>query len=129
MPVDWKPIQRGKIDVRGIDQEHPELLDVVVPLSRMPEPEWRQFFLHSVGVDVALSMRPPELEGTLVRLTPPDAELQKYVSNMDDRISAANERYQREVLAKRRAEEDRRQQTIDDTQRRIWEARRRAEDL
>jgi hypothetical protein len=116
---DWLPIKRKSVKVEGVDPEAPGLLDVYIELSETPPPEWEDYFRNPVGVEVSMSMHPPRLEGGDVHIRPPDKELKAYVAHVDQRIKAANERYEREVLPKFRAQNDQRsseQKRIDDAQ-------------
>jgi hypothetical protein len=115
----WLPIKRKSVKVEGADPAAPGLLDVYIELNETPPPEWEDFFSHPVGMEMSMSMHPPRLEGSDVHIRPPDKELKDYVTHVDQRIKAANERYEREVLPKHRAQETHRtkeQKRIDDAQ-------------
>src|SRR6266404_7135026 len=99
----WQAITRGQPEVDGVDADYPGLLNVRVPLSAYPPDEWQDFFLRPVGVGLSMSMHSPDLRGDEVVLRPPDSEVERYVKHVDERIVAANARYEAEVLPKRRA--------------------------
>lgn len=67
-------------------------------LSETPPPEWAQAFAHPSNVPISLSMHPPELSGSTVRIRPPDEEFGPYVDHVEMRIIAANNYYEEHVL-------------------------------
>jgi hypothetical protein len=79
---------------------------------------------------MSLSMHPPEFGGPgTVALRCPDEELKKYVEHVDARIGAANDRYEREVLPKKIAAEERAEKEREQQRVRVEEARQVAEGL
>lgn len=108
--------------MHGVDREFPGLLSVSVKLSAAPPRPWIDHFMFSTTV---LSMHPPRLSFDTVWLRPPDAEVERYMANLDERIAAANRQFEANDLPRIRAEETRKQQQQDETQRRIREAQER----
>jgi hypothetical protein len=74
--VNWEPISRTKVDVRGVHSQFPGLLDVRVLLSTNPPQEWSRAFDQGLGVSQRLSLPKPELTGGSVAIRCPDDELQ-----------------------------------------------------
>ncbi len=127
--MDWEPIRRGKPDVRGVNPLYEGLLDVDIPLDRVPPPEWARAFQNPTGVGIPVSMHPPELQGASVHIRPPDDELGKYVAHVDERIGHANESYERDALPQLKAAGQRVIADQEEERRRLEEARRKAEEL
>lgn len=127
--MDWKPITRGKPEVKGVNSEYSGLLDVAIPLEGDIDINWSQFFENPVGVPIPLSMHPPKLTGRTVYIRPSDEEVEAYVKHVDERIAAANARFQTEVLPKIQQMEQRDRADREERQRRIEDARRRLENL
>lgn len=126
---EWTPVQRVDVEVKGIDPEYSGLLNVVVQLDREPHTTWWSYFLRPVGVGMSLSMHAPEQGHGAIRLRPSDNEVEKYVTHVDERIAAANERYRTEELPRQRAEQERRNAEQADQERRIDEASKRLKGL
>jgi len=122
---EWTPINRDEPRVEGVDPDAPGLLDVRIRLDAHPPDEWMEFFLRPVGVGISVSMHPPKLFGDEIRLRPPDNEVEKYVLHVDERIAAANKRFQSEVLPRRRREQDAAQRARQEQEQRLAEARQR----
>jgi hypothetical protein len=114
--------------VSGIDPAYSGLLHVDMSLSRTPEPEWRQFFEHPTGVSISVSMHPPTVAGSKVLMRPPDDQVAKYVSQVDDRIAAANRQYEQVVLPHLEREARAADAANAEANRRIEEARKRLDD-
>ena len=127
--MEWEPIERGRPEVDGVDPDYEGLLRVRIDLSRRPSREWAEFFLNPVGVGISLSMHPPELSGSSISIRPPDTELETYVAHVDERIEAANERYEQEVLPTLRRAAETRAGEEEERTRRLEDAKKRAEDL
>jgi hypothetical protein len=126
----WTRIVRsGKPRVKGINSQYSGLINVEVDLEPTPPREWADFFSQPLAVPTKASMHPPKLSGSTVMLQPPDNELEAYVANVDARIEAANDFFERQVLPSLEAAEVQARQRRDDDQRRIDDARRKAEDL
>lgn len=127
--MNWKRITRGEVDVRGVNKKYPGLLDVRIPLSEVPPREWTGYFERPVGISISMSMHPPHLSGAEVVLRPSDDDLEEYVQHVDERIQAANVRYEREVLPQLRALEAQQQREAAEVESRLEAARKRAKKL
>jgi hypothetical protein len=127
--MSWEPIRRGKPEVQGVHSEYSGLLRVRIPLEGSVTEEWSHHFLHPTGVGISLSMHPPELSGRSVRIQPPDDELKQYVRHVDERIRAANERYEAQVLPRLEAEANKRANAEERRAQRLEAARRAASGL
>lgn len=127
--VTWQPVTRGRPEVQGAHPEYPGLLRVRIPLEGSVTEEWSYYFLRPVGVGISLSMHPPELCGRTIRIRPPDDELECYVRHVDERIGAANERYESEVLPRLQEAVERRKEVERQTARRLRAAREVASEL
>ncbi len=125
----WTPIIRSKPDPKGVNARYPGLLNVEVNLSRTPPWEWAEFFSRPFAVPMKLSMHPPALSGSIVELMLPDDEFDAYIESLDARIAAANEYFERQVLPQLEAAEAREKERHRDEEKRMAEARRRAETL
>lgn len=125
----WQPISRGKVDVHGIHPEHPGLLQVSIELSDSPPAEWRAAFIAGDGVASRGDMHKPDLTASTVWLQPPDSELEEHVRDVDARIAAANKIYKRDVLPAKTQRQSAVEALAEQNERRIDDARRRAEDL
>jgi len=126
----WTRIVRsGKPRVKGINSQYAGLINVEVDLEPPPPREWADFFSQPFAVPTKASMHPPKLSGSTVMLRPPDNELDAYVANVDARIEAANDFFERQVLPSLEAAEAQARQRRGDDQKRIDDARRKAEDL
>lgn len=122
-------IRSGRPRVRGVNAKYSGLLDVDIDLTPTPPAEWTRAFERPIGVGISLSMHPPTLSGATVHIRPPDNELEAYVKHIDERIAAANDYFEREVLpALDRAEAQERQRR-EDEQKRIDDAKRRADNV
>lgn len=125
----WVPITRSKPDPKGVDPKYSGLLNVEIELSTNPPNEWAQSFLNPVNVPISMSMHPPRLQGSTIIIRPPDNELEAYVRHVDVRIAHANQRYEQEFLPAIDAARERDQRAHDEEERRLAEARKRAENL
>jgi hypothetical protein len=126
----WTRITRGKPRVRGVNAKYSGLIDVEIDLNPATPPrEWAEFFSRPFAVPTSLSMHPPELAGTTVRLMCPDNELDAYVTNVDARIEAANTFFESQVLPSLEAAEASVQRDRASAQARVADAQRRAEKL
>lgn len=101
--MEWKRIARGEPVVEGVHRDFAGLLQVEIPLDQEPPGDWVACFLNPPGIPVSFSMHAPEVHGNTVTVTPPDAELEKYLQNVDDRIAAANRSYEADHLPRVRA--------------------------
>jgi hypothetical protein len=74
-------------------------------------------------------MHPPRLSGSDIYITPPDNEVERYISHIDERIAAANVAYEKHILPKVRAAEEAEARAKEDEKRRLDEVRRKIENL
>jgi hypothetical protein len=95
---DWLPISREDVVVRGADPLSPQQLDVSIPLSRVPEAEWRACFLNPVGIDKPESLFPPQLVGSTIEVQVPYDEFEACLRYIDACIVGANHRYEIEII-------------------------------
>jgi hypothetical protein len=121
----------GKPEIAGIDPQVSGLVRILVPLEPEPTNEWLQVFAQGPpGVSYSASMHPPQIvERNEVMLRCPDNEIERYVTNLRERVEGTNSYYNREVapeLKRRREAQDAAQ--VED-ERRLDEARKRLEDL
>jgi hypothetical protein len=94
----WEPIHRGKPEVLGVNSADTARLDVRIALDVTPPAEWSAYFLSPMRLRVDPAMKAPEIDGQVIWIRPPDAELAAYVGHVDERIAGANQRYEEEVL-------------------------------
>jgi len=128
--TNWNRIVRsGKPRVKGINSQYAGLIDVEIDLKPTPPREWAEFFSQPFAVPTKASMHPPTLSGSTVMLQPPDNEFDAYVANLDARIEAANDFFERQVLPRLESAEAQARQRREDDQRRIDDTRRKAENL
>jgi len=128
----WKPIAREKPEILGINKRDRSLIDVQIRLSTSHLPnDWNQFFLKPVGVRIPPSLRTLALLGDkgLILFEAPDDQIETYIGHVDDRISAANRRYEAEVIPKFRAIEEADQKTKRWEDERLRVARERVDKL
>ena len=125
----WQPIQRGKVDVRGVHPQSEGLLDVRIILTASPPYEWKRIFDNPPDTALPESMHPPELFDREVKITPPDEQLESYVKHIDARIEEANRRYQALVLPREQKAQAQHEQEREANDARVGEARRRARDF
>jgi hypothetical protein len=126
-------VGRLKPKVVGLCPFDEQRLDVRVAFSGPVVPEWLQLFKKPEGYTLPNGMHEPILHGnTEVALTPLDTELEAYVQQFDARISATNAQYEkvfRPMLLERVREYEERERAKSDSERRMKEARERAEKL
>jgi len=105
----WKPVERSKPEILGINKRDSSLIDVQIRLSTSHLPnDWNQFFLKPVGLRVPPSLRSMAVLGDkgLILFEAPDDQIEACVGHVDERISSANRRYETEVIPKHRAIEE-----------------------
>jgi hypothetical protein len=121
----WVAIRRDSVpDVRGISAEAPERLHVRLKLSTRPPAEWVHAFQDVPSKKQVMTVHQNE-----IYLTPPDAELEVYVAEADERIQVANQSYEATVLPALQAAQDKRRDDDADDRRRIDDAKHRAQTL
>jgi hypothetical protein len=95
----WTRIVRsGSPRVRGVDAQYPGLMKADMDLNISPPAEWAQAFSNPSDVPISMSMHPPELSGSTIRIRYPDGQLAAYVANVDARCEAANVYFERHIL-------------------------------
>lgn len=103
--MEWERIRLGKPNVLGVNEQYSGLLDVDVPLEPTPDVHWTAVFERGPsGISYSVSMHPPRIHGTSIRLRPPDSELERYVEALHERVEATNDQYEREILPHLRSE-------------------------
>jgi hypothetical protein len=112
-----------------VDEKYRGLLNVELALNATPPPEWAYAFANPSDVPISLSMHPPELSGSTVRIRPPDEQFGSYVDHVEMRIIAANKWYEEHVLPQRLVGEERQQSDRDEEKERLDRAKREAEDM
>jgi hypothetical protein len=121
----WVAIRRESIpDVKGISAEAPERLHVRLKLSTRPPAEWVHAFQDVPSTKEVMTVHQNE-----IYLTPPDAELEGYVAEADERIEVANRSYETTVLPTLQAAQDKQHDEDADDRRRVDDAKHRAEKL
>ena len=121
----------GKPEIADIDPQASGLVRILVPLEPEPTNEWLQVFAQGPpGVSYSASMHPPQIvERNEVMLRCPDNEIERYVTNLRERVEGTNSYYNREIAPElQRRHEAREVQQVED-ERRLDEARKRLEDL
>jgi hypothetical protein len=127
---DETSICMGKPEVLGVDPEASGLLDVSVPLEPRPDQYWVEIFnAGPPGVSFSVSMHPPRLSGSTVRLRPPDREVEKYLLSLQERIEGTNAEYARSVEPELRRQQEAQEADAAERQRRVEEAQRRLDEL
>lgn len=124
----WEPVKRGKVNVRGLAQESSgiEALDVRITLSAPPPSQWVVFFLEPETADLEIDAH---INGATVVVQPADDMLEAYVAEVDRRITDSNARYENEILPELQRRKDEKQAQVNERERRLEDARRRAEAL
>lgn len=69
------------------------------------------------------------INGATVVIQPADDMLEAYVAEVDRRITDSNVRYENEILPELQRREDQKQAQVNERERRLEDARRRAEAL
>ena len=129
MSVEWQPIRRGAPDVRG--EAGPQRLLVYVPLSAEPPYEWRDHFIglwteqRNPDDDWPL----PRVIGSTIEIQPLDDQLVAWIGLVDERISNANEEYQRHVIPGIQRQEARARDAERKREERLDAARQAVKDL
>ena len=84
------------------------------------------FFSEPETVDLEIDA---QINGATVVVQPADDMLEAYVAEVDRRITDSNARYENEILPELQRREDQRQSQVNERERRLEDARRRAEAL
>ena len=119
-------IEPGEPVVLGVNRQFSGLLDVSVPLEPRPPGEWWEIFnAPTVGASFSLAMDPPKGSVSTVHIRPPDAEIEKYVAHVGERVKSANGQYNRDIAPRLRRAYEERQREEDEYTRRIEAAQAR----
>ncbi len=112
-------IEPGEPVVLGVNRQFSGLLDVSIPVEPRPPGEWWEIFNGPMlGSAFSLRMDPPKGSVSTIQIRPPDAEIEKYVAHVCERVKAANEHYNRDIAPRlRRAYEERVRADADYTRR------------
>jgi hypothetical protein len=122
-------IKPGKPRVRGVNSQFSGLLDVEIPLTPQPDRYWTEIFNRGPSdVPFSLSMHPPHLYGSTVKITPPDSEVEKYVEYISARVEGTNRNYADRIEPRLRAQKEAEEREAEDRKRRIEEAQKRVDD-
>ena len=95
-----------------------------VTLEPAPDPYWLEVFGSPPGFGFSVSMHPPRISRSTVYLRAPDAEIPRYIENLDERIEATNRHYAAEVEPQLERERQRRVDAAAADQARLDAARR-----
>lgn len=117
-------VKRTKTEIVGIDPEAKGLIQVRVTLEPAPDPYWLEVFGSPPGFGFSVSMHPPRISRSTVYLRAPDAEIPRYIENLDERIEATNRHYAAEVEPQLERERQRRVDAAAADQARLDAARR-----
>lgn len=128
MKEDW----HIKSTSRDVVAEHSGELVLEWTLNQTPEPNWIQFLITS-GVPKSGSMAfiasEPRLVGNLLRVNVSAGDLEGAVTWVEQSIPIANQKFEAQVLVKRRREEAQRQEQQAAQEARLQEARARLDRL
>jgi len=86
-----QPIKPVEVEVVGIHPRFARLLVVQIRLDAPPNSRWRQLFL-AVGLASEGREEPMTLEGNIITVTMPDAELEAEVGRIEQRMRLVNAR-------------------------------------
>lgn len=126
----WTRIVRsGGPRVRGVNDQYPGLINAEIDLNISPPREWVQAFNNPSDVPISMSMHPPELSGSTIRIRYPDGQLPAYVANVDARCEAANLYFERHILPALNAAEAQAQNDRETAQARVAREQREADKL
>jgi len=126
----WTRIVRsGHPRVKGVNSQYRGLINAEMDLSINPPSEWVPAFNNPPDVPISMSMHPPELTGSTIRIRYPDGQLAAYVTNVDARIEAANLYFEQRILPTLVAAEAQSRNDRETAQERIAREQREAENL
>jgi hypothetical protein len=127
---DQTSIAPGKAEVQGNSSRASGLLVIRVPVSPHPDQYWRELFSrdpHFTGWP--MSMASPRIRSDSITVEVPDADIERAVELIGDRIAATNAEYRERVLPELQKEERQRQEETEQRERRLSDAQRRLNDL
>jgi hypothetical protein len=128
--ADWHLIEPTRVEVIGVNPQAEGLLDVAVLLSNTPPAGWAERFHSCSEIPVPINLRASwHVQGDRITVTVVDGSMEGWVAKIKECIARANSLYELEVLPvlNQREEAERRRQA--DAERRLEEARRKAENL
>ncbi len=127
---DWQPIEAVRVEVIGTRAESDHYLDVAVQLSAAPPQGWAEWLTSCSGISVPRNLRAAwRVEGSQIRIPVADSDLEGWVAKTKECIAKANEMYESQVLPGVLAREKAERDAESETERRLADARRRAEQL
>lgn len=110
MQADWE-ITASSPDV--VEQQG-SMLVLEWTLNRRPDPEWTQFLAYS-GAPKSGSLtfitHDPKVVGNKLRLVIEDRDIEAAARYVEQSIPLANQKFESQVMARRRREDEQRQQT------------------
>jgi hypothetical protein len=125
---DWK-ITAGSPDVV---EAHGSTLVLEWTLNKAPDPEWMQFLINSGATrsgSLTFVAHDPKLIGNKVRMFIEDRDVEAATRYMEQSIPLANQKFDSQVLSKRRREATQRQEQEAATSARIEQVRERIRKL
>jgi hypothetical protein len=127
--MEWEPITITGRKVRGPNSQYAGLLDVDIELSHRPPKVWARFFENPSGIGISLSMHPPTLSGSTVRITPPDDGVEKYAQHIEERLAHTNQWFEETALPQINAAEERQRAEDEAEAERLQEAQRKLDEM
>lgn len=128
MEQDWEIKATGR-DVIAADQN---TIVLEWTLNQTPDPEWMQFLIASGAPksgSLTFVMSDPKLVGNKLRMVAEDRDLEPAVGWVEKSIPIANQKFESQVLARRRREDAQRREQEEAKEARLREARARLQDL
>ena len=131
MPDEYQPISIGDREVVGIDPSASGLIRVRVGLTPTPSSEWWEIFERGpAGISYSVTMHPPRRAGSAaIDLRAPDAEIERYVEALRDRVSATNVQYESEVAPERQRRDEAEKADEEQRERRMRQAQQKLDEL
>jgi hypothetical protein len=128
MDQDWEiaSISRDVVAANG------GMVTVEWTLNQVPDREWFQFLVFSGEAksgSLTFLMSDPTLSGRKLRFTVPNDDLAAAVRWIEKSIGMANQKFDAQVLSKRRREDEARQAAAAAAEQQLREARERLEKL
>ena len=123
-------VKLGKAEVKGIDSQYSGLVVVRAPVTPMPDAPWKQLFErnpHFTGWP--MSLQGPKLVGSEVTIAVPDADIEKAVAALRERVAAVNSEYAQRVAPQIEAEKRRREEEEAERRKRLENAQRKLDEL
>ena len=127
--MEWVPITITGRKVVGRNRQYSGLLDVEIELSGTPPRPWAEFFQSPSGIGISISMHPPSLSGSKVKITPPDDEVESYAKHIEERVAHTNRWFEETALPQINAAEERQRAENEAEAKRLKEAQRKLDEL